>query len=92
MPFTITIPSTDFSGVGDDLVNGANAFLTYIDAAASGTSIQYNTVQTTTQTLYIESRFGGNGPNYTDSIKPAKTTGTLGTTGGSATLSPVSDA
>lgn len=91
-PFTITIPSTDFSGVGDDLVNGANAFLTYIDAAASGTSIQYNTVQTTTQTLYIESRFGGTGPNYTDSIKPAKTTGTLGTTGGSATLSPVSDA
>jgi hypothetical protein len=91
-PFTITIASTDFSGVGDDLVNGANAFVSYIDKATTTTNESYSTVQTTTQTLYIEARFGGTGPGYTDSIKPAKSTGTLGSTGGSATLSPVSDA
>jgi hypothetical protein len=91
-PFTITIASTDFSGVGDDLVNGANAFVSYIDKNTATTNESYSTVQTTTQTLYIEARFGGTGPGYTDSIKPAKSTGTLGSTGGSATLSPVSDA
>lgn len=91
-PLTVTIPSTDFSGVGDDIANGANAFITYIDRAATADAETYSTVQTTVQTLYIEARFGGTGPDYTDSIKPAKTTGTLSSTGGSATLSPISDA
>jgi len=49
-------------------------------------------VQTSNQTLYVEARFGGTGPNYTDSIKPAKTSGVLGSSGGSATVSSVSDA
>lgn len=89
-PTTFTITSHDFSG--NNAAIGADVFISYIDAASVGTTIQYNTVQTTTQTLYVEARFGGTGPNYTDSIKPAKSTGTLGTTGGSATLSPVSDA
>jgi hypothetical protein len=87
---TFTITSHDFSS--NTAAAGANIFISYIDDAASGTTISYNTVQTTTQTLYVEARFGGTGPDYTDSIKPAKTTGTLGTTGGSATVSPVSDA
>jgi hypothetical protein len=87
---TFTITSHNFST--NNATAGANVFISYIDAAASGTSISYNTVQTTTQTLYVEARFGGTGPNYTDSIKPAKTTGSLGTTGGSATISAVSDA
>jgi hypothetical protein len=91
-PLTITITSHDFSGVGDDLVNGADAYISYIDRTATGTSESFSTVQTTTQTLYVEARFGGTGPDYTDSIKPAKSTGELGATGGSATLSPVSDA
>lgn len=87
---TFTITSHNFST--NNASNGANAFISYIDAAATGTSISYNTVQTTPQTLYVEARFGGTGPTYTDSIKPARSTGTLGSTGGSATLSPVSDA
>lgn len=87
---TFTITSHNFST--NNAANGANTFITYIDAAAGGSNISYNTVQTTNQTLYIEARFGGTGPNYTDSIKPAKTTGTLSSTGGSATVSPVSDA
>jgi hypothetical protein len=87
--FTLT-SSTDFS------INNGHTdkkfFISYIDAASSGTSINYQTVQTATQTLFIEARFGGTGPNYTDSIKPAKTTSTLGSSGGSATISAVSDA
>lgn len=89
-PSTFTIASHDFSS--NNATAGANVFISYIDAAASGTNIQYNTVQTVQQTLFIEARFGGTGPDYTDSIKPAKTTGTLGSTGGSATISAVSDA
>ena len=89
-PTTFTITSHDFST--NNAAAGANIFISYIDADAAGTTIQYNTVQTVTQTLYVEARYGGTGPDYTDSIKPAATTGTLGTTGGSATVSPVSDA
>jgi len=87
---TFTITSEDFDS--NNAAADANIFISYIDESAGGTSINYNTVQTSTQTLYVEARFGGTGPNYTDSIKPAASTGTLGTTGGSATLSPVSDA
>ena len=87
---TFTITSHNFSTNNASV--GANIFISYIDAAAAGATIQYNTVQTANQTLYIEARFGGTGPAYTDSIKPAKTTGALGTTGGSATISSVSDA
>lgn len=86
---TFTITSHDFSSNTAPI--GADVFISYIDAAASGTTISFNTVQTSTQTLYVSARFAGTGPAYTDSIKPAATTGTLGTTGGSATISSVSD-
>ena len=87
---TFTITSHDFSTTNATAAD--NTFISYIDRAATGTSESYNTVQTTTQTLYVEARYGGTGPTYSDSIKPAATTGTLGTTGGSATISAVSDA
>lgn len=87
---TFTIPSYDFSS--NPVAAGNNIFISYIDGAASGTTISYTTIQSASQTLFIEARFGGTGPLYTDSIKPARTTGTLGSTGGSATISPVSDA
>lgn len=87
---TFTITSHDFSS--NNAANGAGTFISYIDQAASGASVSFNTVQTSNQTLVVEARFGGTGPNYTDSIKPAKTTGSLGSTGGSATISAVSDA
>ena len=87
---TFTITSHDFTS--NPATTGNNTFISYIDQAASGTSISYNTVQTSAQSLFIEARYGGTGPAYTDSIKPARTTGTLGTTGGSATISAVSDA
>lgn len=89
-PSTFTITSHDFST--NNAVAGADVFIAYIDAAASGTSISFNTIQSSNQTLFVEARYGGTGPSYTDSIKPAKTTGSLGSTGGSATISSVSDA
>ena len=87
---TFTITSHDFSTNNASATN--NVFISYIDLQATGASESYNTVQTTTQTLYIEARFGGTGPDYTDAIKPTKATGTLGSTGGSVTLAPISDA
>jgi hypothetical protein len=88
---TFTITSHNFST--NTAAIGADIYIAYIDAAASGTSISFNTIQSGgAQTLYVSARFGGTGPNYTDSIKPAATTGSLGTTGGSATISSVSDA
>jgi hypothetical protein len=87
---TFTITSHNFST--DNAIVGANIYISYIDTAASGTSISYNTVQSANQTLYVEARNAGTGPTYSDSIKPAKTTGALGSGGGSATVSAVSDA
>ena len=90
-PSTFTITSHNFST--NNAAIGADIYISYIDDAASGTSISFNTIQSGgAQTLYVAARFGGTGPNYTDSIKPAATTGSLGTTGGSATISSVSDA
>ena len=83
-----TITSHDFSS--NNAIIGANIYISYIDDAAAGASISFNTIQSgAAQTLYVSSRFGGTGPNYTDSIKPAATTGSLGSTGGSATISSV---
>jgi hypothetical protein len=88
---TFTITSHNFSTNTAPI--GADIYIAYIDAAASGTSINFSTIQSGgAQTLYVSARFGGTGPGYTDSIKPAATTGSLGTTGGSATISSVSDA
>ena len=86
---TFTITSHDFST--NNATTGADCFISYIDNTASGTSISFNTVQTANQTLYVEARFGGTGPGFADSIKPAKTSGALSSTGGSATISAVSD-
>src|SRR5574343_289428 len=86
---TFTITSHNFST--NNATTGTDVFISYIDQVASGTSVSYNTVQTSNQTLYVEARFGGTGPNYTDSIKPAKTSGVLSSSGGSATISAVSD-
>lgn len=87
---TFTITSHNFST--NNAAIGADIYISYIDAAAAGSSISFNTIQSGgAQTLYVSARFGGTGPLYTDSIKPAATTGSLGSSGGSATISSVSD-
>jgi hypothetical protein len=88
---TFTITSHNFSTNTAPI--GANIYIAYIDAAATGSSISFNTIQSGgAQTLYVSARFGGTPSTYSDSIKPAATTGSLGSTGGSATISSVSDA
>ena len=87
---TFTITSHNFSTNNASI--GADIYISYIDAASAGSSISFNTIQSGgAQTLYVSARFGGTGPAYSDSIKPAATTGSLGSGGGSATISSVSD-
>jgi hypothetical protein len=88
---TFTITSHDFSTNTAPI--GANIYIAYIDDASAGASMAFNTIQSGgAQTLYVSARFGGTPLAYTDSIKPANTTGSLGSSGGSATISSVSDA
>lgn len=87
-----TITSHDFGAGGNNSNASNNVFIGYFDDTSVGTSVNFNTVQTTNLDLFVEARFGGTGPDYTDSIKPVVGKGTLGSTGGSANLSPISDA
>ena len=88
---TFTITAHDFST--NNAAAGANIYISYIDAAATGPTMSFNTIQSgAAQSLYVEARFGGTSPTYSDSIKPAKTTGSLGSSGGSVSVSSVSDA
>jgi len=88
---TFTITAHDFST--NNAAASANIYISYIDAAATGPTMSFNTIQSgAAQSLYVEARFGGTSPTYSDSIKPAKTTGSLGSSGGSVSVSSVSDA
>lgn len=97
---TFTITSHDFSS--NTAAIGANVYIAYVDQAVpdpgggtigvTANTVSFNTIQSAPQTLFIEARYGGlSGDSYLYSIKPAKTTGSLGSTGGSATVSSVSD-
>lgn len=82
---TFTIGSTDFSS--NNASNGANAFISYIDDAASGATMSFTSVYSADRTLFIRVRDGGGTP-----IKTFETTGTLGSSGGSTTAIRTSDA
>jgi hypothetical protein len=82
---TFTIGSTDFSS--NNAANGANCFISYIDKLAASTSESFTAVFDATRTLFIRVRDGGGTP-----IKTFETTGTLGSSGGSATAVRTSDA
>jgi len=83
---TFTIGSTDFTG-GNVATAANNVFVSYIDKLAAATNEAFTTVFSSSRTLFIRVRDGGASP-----IKTFETTGTLGTAGGSATASRVSDA
>ncbi len=82
---TFTIASTDFSS--NNASNGANTFISYIDDAASGATMDFTSVYSSDRTLFIRVRAGGGSP-----IKTFETTGTLGSSGGSTTAIRTSDA
>lgn len=88
---TFTIPSYDFSGVGDDLEAGANVFVTYLDkvvpAATPSESVVY--VFDTSRVLFTRVRNAGTGAST--SIKTFETTATVGSGGGSSTVGRIDD-
>lgn len=90
---TFTIPSTDFSGTGeqDSATGGSpgnNVFISYIDELATGSPAEasFTGVYQSDRTLFIRVRDGGVTP-----IKTFETTGTLGSAGGSSTAIRTSD-
>lgn len=82
---TFTIGSTDFST--NNAANGANVYVSYIDAAAAGASLQFTSIYSADRSLFLRVRNGGGSPK----IKTFESTATLGAAGGSATTLRISD-
>jgi hypothetical protein len=82
---TFTIDSSDFSG--DNATVSNNAFISYIDTLAGGTSVSFQSVYLSDRALFVRVRDGGNTP-----IKTFETPGTLGSAGGSTTAIRTTDA
>ena len=83
---TFTIGSTNFST--NNASNGANAYISYIDGASSGATMTFTSVYSADRTLYVRVRNGNGGTP----IKTYETTAVLGSAGGAASTSRISDA
>jgi hypothetical protein len=83
---TFTIPSTDFSG-SNAATAGNNAFVTYIDGAAGGTSVAVTYVYASDRTLFTRVRNAT--PGF--EIKTFETTALVGSGGGSSTVGRIDD-
>lgn len=84
---TYTIPSYDFSGSGDNdsVTTGNDYFISYIDATTASTSESFTGVYQSDRDLFIRVR------NAVIPIKTFESTGTLGSSGGSATTGRIAD-
>jgi hypothetical protein len=82
---TFTITSTDFTG-SNVATAGNNVMISYIDKEAAATSESFTGVFSTSRDLYIRVRDGGTTP-----IKTFESPGTLGSAGGSAVASRITD-
>lgn len=85
---TTTDGNEDFAG--DEAAAGNNVFISYIDKLATGTSESFTGVYQTDRNVFVRVRDGGTAGDN-EAIKPFETTGTLGSAGGSATASRISD-
>jgi len=85
---TFTIPSYDFSGTGvnDSVTTGNNLFISYLDLTTATTQESFTSVYLSDRSLFIRVR------NSTIPIKTFESTGTLASSGGSATTGRISDA
>ena len=79
-----TIPSHDFST--NNATTGNNVFVSYLDLATAATSENFSYVYSTDRTHFLRVRDGGVTP-----IKNAESTGTMTSTGGSASVNRVDD-
>jgi hypothetical protein len=77
---------TATSGIPNDIANGANVFISYIDALASGSSISFTSIYDSDRSLFVRVRDGDSTP-----IKTFETTATLGSAGGSVNVIRTSD-
>jgi hypothetical protein len=83
---TFTITSHDFST--NNAANGANTYISYIDDVSAGATMTFTGIYSTDRTLFVRVRNGGGTPK----IKTYETaTATLGSAGGSASASRISD-
>jgi len=82
---TFTITSHDFST--NNAANGANTFVAYIDGVASGLTMTFTSIYASDRNLFIRVRNGTGTPK----IKTYESPGTLGSAGGSASTSRISD-
>lgn len=82
---TFTIPSTDFSS--DPILSSANAFVTYIDRIATGTTESVTYIYNGNRTLFTRVRNANPGVE----IKTFETTSVIGTGGGSSTVGRIND-
>lgn len=82
---TFTIASTDFSS--NNAANGTNAYLSYIDALASGTTASFQATYSSDRELFVRRRDGGASPT-----KTFESSATLGAAGGSIAVQRLSDA
>jgi hypothetical protein len=79
---------SSFTGCGNTPAasDGANVWISYIDKLADASSVGFTGVYASDRSLFIRVRDGGSSP-----IKTFETTGTLGSSGGSATAIRTSD-
>lgn len=82
---TFTITSHDFST--NNAANGANCYVSYIDGDASGDTMSFTSIYSSDRSLFVRVRNGGGTPK----IKTYEGTATLGSAGGSASTSRISD-
>ena len=82
---TFTISSTDFSS--NNAANGANAFVSYIDVLASGTTAAFQSTYVSDRELYVRRRDGASTPT-----KTFETSATLGAANSSVAVQRLSDA
>lgn len=82
---TFTITSHNFST--DNAANGANVFVAYFDDVADASSEGFTGIYSTDRSLFVRVRNGGGTPK----IKTYETSAVLGSAGGSATTSRISD-
>ena len=83
---TFTITSHDFST--NTAPNGTEVFVAYIDGVSSGPTMAFTSIYSSDRNLFIRVR---NGTTGTPKIKTYESPGTLGSAGGSASTSRISD-
>lgn len=79
-----TIPSHDFST--NNATTGNNVFVSYLDLVTSATAEQFQYVYSADRTHFLRVRDGGATP-----IKTAEATGTMTSTGGTASVNRIDD-